>query len=319
MSDDRKPTGLVFDSLFVEHDTGWGHPESAGRAGAALAGGEAAGESVKVVRLEARDATLDDVLLVHTAGYVASVESDCAEGAGTLRTGDTSVCSRSYEVAMRAVGGTLAAVDAVMTGVCRNAFCAVRPPGHHASSERGMGFCIFNNVAIAARHLQRHHGLDRIVVADWDVHHGNGTQDVFYDDPSVFFFSTHQWPWYPGTGSASERGAGRGKAATINVPLAAGSGGFEVLAAVREQLVPAMAEFKPQFVLVSAGFDSRAGDPLGGLMLRDADYANLTRVLMEIADEHAEGRLVSVLEGGYDLAGLASAVESHVRTLGGRA
>lgn len=317
MSDDRHATGIVYDPLYREHDPGWGHPESPDRVEAARAGVETAARSVRTISIPARDASEDDIRLVHTAAYLSGVQADCVCGAGALRTGDTAVCERSYGVALRSVGGVLAAADAVMAGMCRNAFCVVRPPGHHAAPDRGMGFCVFNNIAIAARHLQKRHRLERVLIADWDVHHGNGTQDVFYADPSVFYFSTHQWPHYPGTGAVSENGAGPGKGFTMNVPLAAGSGGEEVLAAFREQLVPAMKAFMPQFVLLSAGFDSRAGDPLGRLLLSDADFAALTGVLMDIADKSAGGRLVSAMEGGYNLDGLAAAVESHVLALGG--
>lgn len=310
-------TGIVFDPVFLEHETGWGHPESPDRLRAVRSGIEAASRHVKTVAVTARDATVADLRLVHTPAYIAAVRDDCESGAGTLSTGDTPVCEASFAVAMRAVGGVLAAVDAVMAGTCRNAFCAVRPPGHHATPDRGMGFCVFNNIAIAARHLQRKHGLERILIADWDVHHGNGTQEAFYADPSVFFFSTHQWPHYPGTGAESERGTGPGKGFNMNVPLAAGSGSREILDAFRCKLAPAMKTFNPQFVLVSAGFDSRAGDPLGGLLLGDDDFAGLTRILLGIADLHCGGKVVSVLEGGYALDGLAAAAEAHVRAMGG--
>ena len=202
-----------------------------------------------------------------------------------------------------------------MTGKHHNAFVAVRPPGHHATPDRGMGFCIFNNIAIAARYAQKHHQLDRVLIVDWDVHHGNGTQDAFYDDGSVLFFSTHQSPWYPGTGSANETGYADGEGKTINCPLPAGSGRKEILGAFEQTLAPAADEFKPDLVLISAGFDSRAGDPLGNFLLTDTDFADLTKLMLSIADRHCEGRLVSVLEGGYDLAGLGAAVRSHAQAL----
>jgi len=197
----------------------------------------------------------------------------------------------------------------------RNAFCIVRPPGHHASGNRGMGFCLFNNIAIAARYAQRKYGIGRVLIADWDVHHGNGTQDIFYSDGTVFFFSTHQYPWYPGTGAASETGEGPGLGTTLNCPFPAGSGRKEILGAFQEKLRPAAEAFKPGLVLLSAGFDSRIGDPLGNFLLTDTDFADLTALLREIADRHAQGRLVSVMEGGYSLEGLAAGVRAHVAAL----
>lgn len=178
-----------------------------------------------------------------------------------------------------------------------------------------MGFCLFNNIAVAARYAQHRHGAERVAIADWDVHHGNGTQDIFYKDPSVFFFSTHQYPWYPGTGASSESGEGAGKGFTLNCPLPAGSGRAEILGAFRDQFGPRMEDFRPDLVLISAGFDSRNGDPLGRFLLTDADFSDLTSFMLEIADKYAAGRLVSVLEGGYDLNGLSRAVSAHVHSL----
>jgi acetoin utilization deacetylase AcuC-like enzyme len=199
----------------------------------------------------------------------------------------------------------------------RNAFCAVRPPGHHATASRGMGFCFFNHAALAARYAQRRHGLERALIVDWDVHHGNGTQDIFYSDPTVFFFSTHQWPLYPGTGRADETGEGAGVGTTMNFPFPAGSGRKEILGAVENSLAPAAERFRPDLVVISAGFDSRVGDPLGRFTLTDRDFGDLTRAVMEIAARHAGGRVVSVLEGGYNLDGLASAAAAHVEALCG--
>ena len=243
------------------------------------------------------------------------VAADVAAGRSRLSTGDTPLSARSLEVARLAAGGVLAAVDAVFAGRVRNAFAVVRPPGHHATPDRGMGFCLFDNVALAARHAQAVHGARRVLIADWDVHHGNGTQDIFYADGTVLFFDTHQHPLYPGTGLGSERGRGRGEGLILNHPFPAGAGREQVVTAFRERLVPAAEAFAPDLVLVSAGFDSRIDDPLGGFRLTDDDFAALTTIMMEIAARHCGGRLVSTLEGGYNLAGLASAAAAHVRAL----
>jgi acetoin utilization deacetylase AcuC-like enzyme len=232
-----------------------------------------------------------------------------------LSTGDAIICPKSLDAALRASGGVLNAVDAVAGKQSKNAFGIVRPPGHHATPAQGMGFCLFNNIAIGARYAQRKYGLDRILIADWDVHHGNGTQDIFYTDGTVFFFSTHQHPWYPGTGAPDETGEDRGAGMTMNRPFPAGAGREQILGVFREDLINAAEKVRPELVMISAGFDSRAGDPLGGFLLTDEDFADLTRVMLEIADKYAGGRLVSVLEGGYNLAGLAAAVRAHVDAL----
>jgi acetoin utilization deacetylase AcuC-like enzyme len=282
---------------------------------AVLRGLGEAGLLNRLARVDARAATEEELLLCHTREYLSTAKRDVESGRPYLSTGDTDITPNSWEVAARAAGGVLNAVDAVVSGKARNAFCAVRPPGHHATPNRGMGFCLFNNVAIAARHAQRKHGLARVLIVDWDVHHGNGTQDIFYSDPSVFFFSTHQWPLYPGTGRADETGEGAGRGATMNRPFPAGSGRAEILGAVQGSLLPAAERFQPDLVLISAGFDSRAGDPLGRFTLTDRDFADLTRTAIEIADRYACGRVVSVLEGGYNLEGLARASAAHVEAL----
>ena len=254
-------------------------------------------------------------MLCHTPEYVQLVRREIAAGARMLSTGDTAVSEKSLEVALEAAGGLLNAVDAVVGREAKNAFCVVRPPGHHASPDRGMGFCIFNNIAIAARYAQKKHGIGKVLIADWDVHHGNGTQDTFYRDGSVFFFSTHQSPWYPGTGKTWETGEGKGRGTTLNAPFPAGAGRVEIVGAFRDKLVKLANEFKPELVMISAGFDSRLGDPLGKFTLDDRDFADLTGILLEIAERHAGGRLVSVLEGGYSLEGLGAAAASHVEAL----
>lgn len=308
-------TGLAADPLCLKHDTGYGHPECPERYEAVIAGLEEAGLAERLSPVAGRDVTREELMRVHTSHYLDLAENTIKEGMPELTTGDTAVCEASWDVAVRSAGLAVSAVDAVMTGQLRNAFCAVRPPGHHATATRGMGFCIFNNVAVAARHAQRAHGTGRVLIVDWDVHHGNGTQDIFYEDGSVLFFSTHQWPLYPGTGRRTETGSGDGAGLTINCPLREGAGRTEVLGAMREELEPAADRFRPDVVLISAGFDSRAGDPLGGFLLRDEDFAEMTRLVMEIAERHAGGRVVSLLEGGYNLNGLGDAVAAHVRAL----
>ncbi|MBK5294615.1 MAG: histone deacetylase [Acidobacteriia bacterium] len=310
-------TALLMDAVYKDHFAGNRHPEQPARYDAVADALNAAGLTKAALPVPSRIATETELNYCHSKSYIDLVRHDVGAGYQTLSTGDTNINERSLDVAQRAAGGVLNVVDAVMQGKARNGFCLVRPPGHHANPVRGMGFCLFNNVAMGARHAQRKHSAMRVLIADWDVHHGNGTQDIFYADGSVFFFSTHQAPWYPGTGDASETGQGAGKGATLNCPFPAGAGREEILGAFRSKLLPAAGAFRPDLVMISAGFDSRAGDPLGKFTLSDADFAELTTLMMEIADKHSGGRLISVLEGGYNLTGLASAAASHVRTLVG--
>ncbi|MCX7590694.1 MAG: histone deacetylase [Kiritimatiellae bacterium] len=308
-------TGIVWDPIYLEHKPGYGHPERPERCQVVLEGIKKAVPPDRLMWLSPRKAGESEVLLCHSPTYLRVVEADVKDAVRCLSTGDTDVCERSLEVALMAVGGVLEAVDAVMTGRVHNAFCVVRPPGHHATPDRGMGFCIFNNVAIGARYVQRTYGIERVLIADWDVHHGNGTQEIFWQDGSVFFFSTHQWPCYPGTGRASETGAGRGKGTTLNCPFPPGAGKAELLGAIRDKLAPAMRAFQPQFVFISAGFDTLASDPIGGFALAPEDFADLTDAVLHIAQNYANGRVVSVLEGGYDLRGLERAAGQHVLRL----
>jgi len=308
-------TGLMSDPSFREHLAGREHPERPERYDAVMQNLAAAGMLDTITAIPSRQATEDELLLCHTAEYLRTAQRDVASGRPYLSTGDTDITPNSWDIAMRAAGGVLHAVDAVMNGAVNNAFCAVRPPGHHATASRGMGFCLLNNVAIAARYAQRRHGIGKVMIVDWDVHHGNGTQEIFYQDPSVFFFSSHQWPLYPGTGRADETGEGKAEGTTMNFPLPAGSGRREVFRAVENSLLPAADRFRPELILISAGFDSRIGDLLGRFTLTDQDFADLTRLVMGAADRYAGGRVVSMLEGGYSLDGLASAATAHVQAL----
>lgn len=310
-------TVLIFDDVYLKHDTGQFHSESPNRLKAISRGLQSNHLLSLLQKATPRSASLEWVRQVHSDEYIDIVRQDVKTGKKYLstRSGNTAICKDSFMVALWAVGGLLAACDAVSSGAAVNAFCAIRPPGHHASRNRGMGYCLFNNVAIAARYLQKKHKLEKILIVDWDVHHGNGTQDIFYEDRNVFFFSTHQWPWYPWTGSAEEVGTGKGKGATLNVPLPAGSGDRDLIDAFEKKLVPAAEKFQPDVVIISAGFDSRTGDPLGRFRVTDSGYKRLTQILLQIARDHAEGRLISALEGGYSLEGLSKAVPAHIETL----
>ena len=314
----KKGTGLLFDEVYLGHLAGnTGHPERPERLIAIRDGLEKAGLLKSLYRIAPRRVTDQELTLVHKPSYVALVRRELSnlEGLRELSTGDTMVSPKSLQAAELAAGGVLNVVDAVMAGKVRNAFAAIRPPGHHATPDRGMGFCIFNNVAIAARYLQKKHGVGRVLIVDWDYHHGNGTQDIFYNDGSVFYFSTHHYGAYPGTGSAQETGAGPGAGKILNVPMPPGAGDAQFLQAFETKLVPAARNFKPDFILVSAGFDSMRKDLLGQFDISPQGFAAMTRVVVSLADEFSHGRLVSVLEGGYRLDGLAESVVAHVKAL----
>ncbi|MDZ7260490.1 MAG: histone deacetylase, partial [candidate division KSB1 bacterium] len=252
---------------------------------------------------------------IHSPHYIQHVQEACRAGYAYLDSGDTGICPASYEIARLAVGGVLAAVDAVMAGKVRNAFCAIRPPGHHAERTVALGFCIFNNIAIAARYIQEKYHLSKVLIIDWDVHHGNGTQHAFYTDPGVFYFSIHQYPHYPGTGAWEECGAGAGLGTTLNAPMPPGCEDEDYLKVFSEKLKPEVKSFKPDFILISAGFDAHRDDPLSGMCLTEEGFGQMTEMVKNFADQTCNGRIVSLLEGGYNLTALGRSVEQHLRIL----
>jgi acetoin utilization deacetylase AcuC-like enzyme len=294
---------------------GAGHPESPHRLSAIMQQLGQSGTAARLARIEPREAEDEWITQIHTASYLSMLKTVAPASGRVSLDPDTSMSPGSLTAAYLAAGGALDAVDAIMRRQADHVFCAVRPPGHHAEAGCAMGFCLFNNVAIAARYVQKKYGLTRVLIVDWDVHHGNGTQHSFETDPSVLFFSTHQYPHYPGTGRATERGKGAGEGFTINVPMEAGEGDAEYRTAFQKSLVPAADAFKPEFVIVSAGFDAHKDDPLASMRLTEEGYADLTGIVAGIAKRHAGGRVLSSLEGGYHLRSLAASVDRHIQAL----
>jgi acetoin utilization deacetylase AcuC-like enzyme len=300
--------GLVYDPIYLEHDTG-DHVENSQRLVAAMSYLRETGIEEKLTCLSSRSALLEELEMVHTTGYISSVKSKAEKGGGWLDP-DTVMSPKSYEAALYAAGGLMVAVEAVMKGEADNAFALVRPPGHHAIHDQAKGFCIFNNMAIAAKFALSKFSLNRILIADFDVHHGNGTQDAFYADPKVLYFSTHQYPFYPGTGWMDETGTGEGEGTTVNFPMAAGWGDEEYLRVFNEVLVPVARRFQPQLILVSAGFDAHWADYLAMMRVSVTGFAQMVMILKELAAELCQGRLVFTLEGGYNLQVVTSSIKA---------
>ncbi|MBN42986.1 MAG: acetoin utilization protein [Alphaproteobacteria bacterium] len=306
-------TNLYFHPVCIEHEPSPGHPESPARL-RAIADVLAKSEFDSLRRCIPSEGTRDHLMLVHHDSYVDRVFNLVPAEGYTRVDSDTIMSPKSGEAALHATGAIIEAVDAVMTGAANNAFCAMRPPGHHAEPSQAMGFCLFNSVAIGAEYARKVHGAERVAVMDFDVHHGNGTQAMFWNTPDLFYTSTHQWPLYPGTGDKSETGA---HGNIVNAPLSVGAGSYDFRAAMREVVLPAIYDFSPDLVMVSAGFDAHQSDPLAQLALETEDFAWATDKLLRVAEKNCGGRLVSTLEGGYDLTALGESVAAHVRVLVG--
>lgn len=310
-----KPTAFIYHPDYRHHETGMWHPENSGRLDTVLADlqNDALAQQLSWYRPD--PASLEDIRRVHDNAYIRMVEEACLMGNSALDKGDTQISYDSFSVALLASGSARLAVDLVCTGEVRNAFSAMRPPGHHATSNEAMGFCLFNHVAVVARYAQAVHGVGKVAILDWDVHHGNGTQAIFYEDPSVLFVSLHQYPFYPGTGASSEIGSGAGVGANLNVPLPEGSDGKVYRAAMTDKVLPALESFAPELILVSAGFDAHALDPMGGMKLEVDDFNWMASQVKDFSERCCGGRWVSVLEGGYHPRALSECVRGQLKVM----
>ena len=309
-----RKTGIVKDSRYMKHDMGTYHPENPRRLKVIYEMLENSDMKGKFYEIKPRSATKEEICYIHSPGYMDRIAN--TEGkAYVMLDPDTSTCPDSYRVALLAAGGLCEAIRFVLEGKVNNAFALIRPPGHHAERDRAMGFCLFNNVAIGARYAQKVYAMEKVLIVDWDLHHGNGTQHSFESDSTILYFSTHQYPYYPGTGSFEEVGVGAGEGFTVNVPLSHGYGDAEYVSIYNRILKPIALEFKPDLILISAGFDIYKGDPLGGMSVTPEGFAAMTRVIMDISDKCCDGKLVITLEGGYDLNGLRDSVKAVLKEL----
>lgn len=307
-------TILIYDDIFLHHDTGYGHPENAKRL-------ENTVKHLKTISLweqlrveRPRTASLEEIGLIHSHTYIQYIKQ-IADTGGNWLDSDTVVSTKSYHAAIHAVGAALTATDLIMSGENTNAFCLVRPPGHHATPTRAMGFCLFNTVAIAAKYIRFKHHMEKVLIVDWDVHHGNGTQEAFYDDPTVMYLSMHRYPFYPGSGRKEENGRGKGRGCNINVPLSATVTAKEYIKLFTHAVEQNIHKFIPEFIIISAGFDTYKKDPIGGLNLDREDFGVLTDIVMKFAKIYCKGRILSCLEGGYHLSDLPLCIEAHLKAL----
>ncbi len=310
-------TAFLYDDRFLDHNAGVGHPERKERLEYAIRHLRAQPWFGDLLAVEPKPCERRWIEEIHDGKYIDRASAACRDGLPFLDVADVGICEASCDVAYLAAGGALALADNVVSGEAQNGFSLSRPPGHHAERSLALGFCLFNNVAVLARYFQKQHGLDKILILDWDVHHGNGTQHTFEEDPSVFYVSTHQYPFYPGTGAASETGGGRGEGATLNCPMPAGADDVLYERAFRERILPKIDAFKPDAVIISAGFDAHAEDPLAQINLSTKFFGWMSERMMEVADKHAGGRLISMLEGGYNIKRLPLCIEEHLKVLAG--
>lgn len=307
---------IVYHPDYLMHKTGFSHPESPDRLTAIMRRLDESSLLKKLIMIEPNPAKEEDILRVHSKRHFETIKNAWDNGCTAL-TPDTPISEESYRIALLSAGGVLTGIDKIMAKEIDNGMALVRPPGHHAMPDQAMGFCLFNNVAIGARYLQKKYRIAKVLIVDWDLHHGNGTQDAFYEDPTVLYFSIHQYPHYPGTGSANEKGAGKGAGFTINVPVMGDTPADEFMKKFRDTLYDKAIEFSPDFILISAGFDAHRDDPLGNLMLTEASYGEMTKITLDIANTCCKGRVLSALEGGYNLNALALSVEAHLRAMMG--
>lgn len=308
-------TGYLYDPFFLAHETGDSHPESSQRLEMMHTYVSAAPRAGSLLWVSSREASREQLCYVHSPRYVESIEAKCGEGFHCIDNFDTMVCEQSFNVARRAVGGVLEMCDYIVSGEIANGFCAIRPPGHHAESDTSSGFCLVNNIAIAARYLQLVHGIGRVAIIDWDAHHGNGTQQIFEEDPSVLYISLHQYPFFPGTGHEIETGTGLGTGYTLNIPMEASSRNRHYMNAFDEKVLPALEQFKPEFILISSGFDAHCDDDLSSLRLTTDSFYTFTMMLRNIACKYSLGRMVALLEGGYCARSMAESSAAVISAL----